>query len=71
MKAKLNGEAIAQRLRALRGDETRENVANALGITMQAVAQYENGNRIPNDVIKMAYANLYGKTVDEIFFTIE
>lgn len=68
MRTKLDTEAISQKLKLLRGDVPRITVANALGITVSAVCQYENGSRVPNDDIKLAYANLYGKTVDEIFF---
>lgn len=69
MRETLNKEAIAQKLKELRGNEPQINVANALGITVGAVSQYENAARVPNDDIKLAYAKLYGMTVDEIFFT--
>jgi len=69
VREKLNRDAIGQRLKALRGEDTQNNVATALGITAAAVSQYERGERVPNDDLKIAYAKLYGKTVDEIFFT--
>lgn len=69
MREQLNREVIAQRLIDLRGEATQASVAAALGVTPMAVSLYESGQRVPNDGIKLRYANLYGKTVDEIFFT--
>lgn len=69
MREKINKDIIAQRLRALRGENPQSAVASALGITVGAVSMYERGERIPNDDLKLAYSRLYGKTVDEIFFT--
>ena len=67
MKRKANNN-IGQQLRVLRGTASQASVAAALGITASAVSQYERGERIPNDALKMAYAQLYGRTVDELFF---
>ena len=69
MITKMDRKDIAERLKALRGEETKASVAAALGVTPMAVGLYESGQRIPNDDIKIRYAILYGKTVDEIFFT--
>lgn len=59
---------IGKRLRDLRGDSTQNETAKALGISISALAMYENGNRIPRDEIKLKIAKHYGKTVEEIFF---
>lgn len=59
---------IGKRLRDLRGNVTQNETANALGISISALAMYENGNRIPRDEIKLKIAKHYGKTVEEIFF---
>lgn len=59
---------IGKRLRDLRGNVTQNETAKALGISISALAMYENGNRIPRDEIKLKIAKHYGKTVEEIFF---
>lgn len=59
---------IGERLRNLRGDQPREAVALAVGVTAQAVANYETGARIPVDEIKLRLAEHFGKTVQEIFY---
>jgi putative transcriptional regulator len=64
----LNKELIAKKLFNLRGDKTREEVANDLDISVSALQMYENGQRVPKDEIKIKIANYYGLTVQEIFF---
>lgn len=59
---------IGERLRALRGDQPREAVALAVGVTAQAVANYETGARIPTDEIKLRLAEYFEKNVQEIFY---
>ena len=59
---------IAKNLVALRGEKSRESVANELGLSLSALAMYENGARIPRDENKEKIARYDGKTVDEIFF---
>ena len=61
-------QLIAERLVAARGDRTRQEVASAVGISLSALSMYENGQRVPRDEIKMALANYYGKTVQELFY---
>lgn len=64
----MDGMKIGERLRALRGDQPREAVALAIGVTAQAVANYETGARIPTDEIKLRLAEFFDKTVQEIFY---
>ena len=64
----LEAEEIGRRLRKLRGNASRENVADAVGISVSAISMYENGERIPRDVIKVELASYYRKSVQEIFF---
>ena len=64
----MNGKLIGVRLQRLRGKQSREQVANAIGISVSAISMYENGERIPRDSIKIKYANYFNKTVQEIFF---
>ena len=61
-------QIIGERLRALRGDMSREEVALMLGVTAQAVYNYETGVRVPTDELKTKIAEFFGKTVQEIFF---
>lgn len=61
-------EKVAERLICLRGKKSREEVANAVGVSVSAISMYENGERIPRDNIKIKLAKYYGKTVQEIFF---
>ena len=65
---KMDSEKIAKRLVALRGAESRENVAKAIGVSTSAIAMYETGARIPRDETKRKIAAYYGKSVEEIFF---
>lgn len=60
---------IAERLRTLRGDKSREVVAEAVDVSYSALAMYEAGERVPRDEVKVRLARYYGKTVEEIFFT--
>ena len=64
----MQNEKIAAKLRELRGDKSREEVANAVGISVSAIQMYENGARIPRDEIKIKLAQYYGTTVARIFF---
>ncbi len=64
-------ENIAKKLVQLRGNRSREEVAKALGVSISAIAMYENGERIPRDDIKIKIAQLYQTSVQEIFFAQE
>lgn len=61
-------EQIGERLRALRGDRTLAEVADALGVSSMAVSLWENGKRIPSDEVKVRIAKYYGVTITSIFF---
>ena len=62
---------VGEKLRALRGEVTQAELAQQLGVTPQAISQYEHGTRIPKDDIKLRYAKLYGKHVIDIFYSQE
>lgn len=64
----LDAVEIGKRLRILRGDRPQKEVADALGLTCMAVSSYETGKRIPSDRVKIALAQYYGQTVEQIFF---
>lgn len=61
-------DAIAKRLTELRGDRTRDEVAECIGTSVSAVQMYECGHRIPRDDIKIRIAKFYGVSVESIFF---
>lgn len=56
-------------LRKLRGDRTQEEIATALGITKSSWAMYERDERVPRDEVKIRIAKLFGKSVEELFYT--
>lgn len=59
---------IGNRLKELRGDRPKELVALSVGITSQALINYETGTRVPKDAIKVKLAAYFGKTVQELFY---
>lgn len=61
-------QTIGQKLIALRGDKEIDEVANSIGVTKQAIWNYENDKRVPRDDIKKKIADYYKKSVSYIFF---
>lgn len=59
-----NGKRLAE----ARGNRTVEAVAEILGCTSESLKAYEAGERIPRDEIKVKLAEIYGKSVPELFF---
>lgn len=55
-------------LMELRGEKTREKVANDIGISPSSLGMYELELRIPRDDIKIKLANYFQKSVQDIFF---
>lgn len=64
----LDSKEIGKRLYELRGNIPREDMAEAIGVSVSAISMYENGERIPRDAIKVKIAEFFNKTVQEIFF---
>lgn len=62
---------VAERLIELRGNQSREQVAAAINVSVSAISMYENGQRIPRDEIKVRLSDYYGTTVQDIFFNSE
>ena len=58
-----------RRLVKLRGKKSQEEAAKGIGIATSTLGMYETERRVPRDSIKMAIANYYGTTVQDIFFT--
>ncbi len=65
----MSNAQIGARLRELRGDIPRNEVANAVGVSVSALQMYENGARVPRDQKKVELAKYYGTTVEAIFFS--
>ncbi len=65
----MDKKKIAEKLRALRGTKSREEVAFNCGITAAAITNYETALRIPSDDVKIKLARFFGKSVQEIFYT--
>ena len=59
---------VAERLVQARGDKKREEVAAAVGVSLSAIAMYENGERVPRDETKIKLADYYHTTVQALFF---
>ena len=64
----IDPQTIGERLRTLRGTRTQKEVGDAVGVTPMAISQYERGERVPSDNIKMTLARYFNTTVDAIFF---
>lgn len=62
-------KGFGEKLIKLRGKRSRNEVKNALGISLSALTMYENEERVPRDKIKLKIAKYYGTTVQQIFFT--
>lgn len=72
-KGKVGGDLMSRReiglkLQMLRGDKSRKEVADDLGIALSTLRMYENGDRNPRDEIKFKIAKYYKVSVEEIFF---
>lgn len=59
---------IGARLRTLRGSLSRKKVSEICGISRSALTMYETGARVPRDEVKIKLADLYSKSVEDIFF---
>lgn len=60
---------VSEKLRGLRGKRTQDDISKQLGITKSAYAMYERGKRTPRDEIKVRISNLYGVSVQDLFYT--
>ena len=64
---------IGRKLKALREgkNETMDQLSNAIGTSTSAIANYETGQRIPRDEIKIRIAEHFSVPVESIFFPVE
>ena len=60
---------LAEKLRELRlrDGRTQETLADALGVTPQAVSRWERGICYPDMELIPAIANCFGVSIDELF----
>ena len=60
---------LGNKIRELRRRDgrTQEAVAEALGVTSQAVSRWESNGSYPDMEIMPAIANYFGVTIDELF----
>lgn len=65
----IDSQTIGERLRSLRGAKTQKEIGDAIGVTATAISQYERGERVPADDIKVALARYFNSTVEAVFFT--
>ena len=66
----MNAEEIGKRISDLRKSfkMTKRAMARALGISYKSVCSYEYGKRIPGDEDKIRIANLFGVSVEDLFY---
>lgn len=62
-------QTIAKRLVRLRRNKTQKDIAEAVNISVSALAMYESGKRIPRDEVKAAIAEYYNVSIESLFFT--
>ena len=67
-KENMDAKKIGEKLKELRGKRTINEVAQALEISPSALSMYENGERVPRDVIKIKIADYYETPITDIFF---
>ena len=66
----MNAKEIGKRICDLRKSfgMTKRFMAESLGISYRSVCSYEYGQRIPGDEVKIKIANLFGASVESIFY---
>lgn len=57
-----------QKMRELRGNRTKEEVATAINVTCSSYIKYERDERTPRDEVKIRIAKYFDTTVSNIFF---
>lgn len=63
-------KTVAERIKEARAKKgcSVEELAKACGITVSAVQMYECGKRIPRDSVKIAMAEFFDMSVQDLFF---
>lgn len=65
----IDAEKIGATLKDLRGDRSQQAIADQLGVSAVSVSKWERGESMPTDALKVAIAQLFGRSVQDIFFT--
>lgn len=63
----MNSIAVGAKIRAMRGAESQQALADKLKISKSALAMYERGERIPRDEVKIRIAQHFGVSIESIF----
>ena len=65
----MSSECFSRNLKQMRLERklTQQQVADALGVSMQSVSHWERGNTLPDIMLLPEIARLYGSTVDDFF----
>ena len=63
-------ESYGEKIRRIRGNQSRQTFASRVGITVEALTAYETGQRLPRDEVK-ARITAALKAVPDSFFTQE
>ena len=58
-----------EKMKELRGNRDKCEVAAALNISVSSYVKYERGERTPRDAVKKRIAKFFGVTVSDIFFS--
>lgn len=57
-----------EKLRKLRGNKTKAEIATAIGVSESSYIKYERDERTPSDMVKQRIADYYDRKVGSIFF---
>jgi putative transcriptional regulator len=60
-----------RRLRFERGEMTQQQLADLIGTSRMTVYSIETGKFVPSTLLAMRIAGVFGKAVEEVFFTVE
>ena len=59
---------LGKKLKELRGDRNRDEVAAALGISSSTLGMYECNKRVPRDDVKKKIAGYFHVSIQQLFF---
>lgn len=62
---------IGAKIRALRGTESQQALADKLKISKSALAMYERGERIPRDEVKIRIARYFNVPLESLFYALD
>lgn len=59
---------VGERLKEARGNRSRSEIAERVGVSTSAIQMYEDGKRMPRDTVKVRLANVLGVSVADVFY---